>query len=64
MAALKTAVTGQTHEARANSTVLMWPEVRKPLSDDLMAVLETELESMTQLELDVSCPPEIWVFLF
>ena len=63
MAALKTAVTGQTHEARADSTVLMWPGVRKPLGDDLMAVLEAELESMTQLELDVSYPPEADCFI-
>ena len=51
---LKLAVTEQTHEARANSTVLMWPENRQPLGAGLQEILDTELSEMTQLELDVS----------
>ena len=50
---LKAAVTGQTHETRADSVVLMWPEARKPLHD-MQQLLDSELEHMTQLELDVS----------
>ena len=54
LTALKLAITGQIQEERANSTVLMWPEARKPFGEEMRAVLEAEWESMTQLEIDVS----------
>ena len=54
LTALKLAITGQIQEARADSTVLMWKEARRPMGEELRRIMDEELGSMTQLEIDVS----------